>query len=133
MDQKPNLHDEIQESPMRTTSFFNSIQYAFKGIGYALKTERNCKLYLVFLVFFFVVNLIVGVSLPGHIAYFICAFGAIAAEMINTAIEHICNYLTKDLDETIRRAKDLGAAAVLMWGFAYFPLEGVLIWLALSN
>ncbi|MBQ1664104.1 MAG: diacylglycerol kinase [Clostridia bacterium] len=133
MEQKPNLHDEIQESPMRTTSFFNSIQYAFKGIGYALKTERNCKLYLVFLVFFFVVNLIVGVSLPGHIAYFICAFGAIAAEMINTAIEHICNYLTKDLDETIRRAKDLGAAAVLMWGFAYFPLEGVLIWLALSN
>ena len=133
MEQKPNLHDEIQESPMRTTSFFNSIQYAFKGIGYALKTERNCKLYLVFLVFFFVVNLIVGVSLPGHIAYFICAFGAIAAEMINTAIEHICNYLTKDLEETIRRAKDLGAAAVLMWGFAYFPLEGVLIWLALSN
>lgn len=133
MEQKPNLHDEIQESPMRTTSFFNSIQYAFKGIGYALKTERNCKLYLVFLVFFFVVNLIVGVSLPGHIAYFICAFGAIAAEMINTAIEHICNYLTKDLDETIRRAKDLGAAAVLMWGFAYFSLEGVLIWLALSN
>ena len=133
MEQKPNLHDEIQESPMRTTSFFNSIQYAFKGIGYALKTERNCKLYLVFLVFFFVVNLIVGVSLPGHIAYFICAFGAIAAEMINTAIEHICNYLTKDLDETIRRAKDLGAAAVLMWGFAFFPLEGVLIWLALSN
>ena len=133
MEQKPNLHDEIQESPMRTTSFFNRIQYAFKGIGYALKTERNCKLYLVFLVFFFVVNLIVGVSLPGHIAYFICAFGAIAAEMINTAIEHICNYLTKDLDETIRRAKDLGAAAVLMWGFAYFPLEGVLIWLALSN
>lgn len=133
MEQKPNLHDEIRESPMRTTSFFNSIQYAFKGIGYALKTERNCKLYLVFLVFFFVVNLIVGVSLPGHIAYFICAFGAIAAEMINTAIEHICNYLTEDLDETIRRAKDLGAAAVLMWGFAYFPLEGVLIWLALSN
>ena len=133
MEQKPSLHDEIQESPMRTTSFFNSIQYAFKGIGYALKTERNCKLYLVFLVFFFVVNLIVGVSLPGHIAYFICAFGAIAAEMINTAIEHICNYLTKDLDETIRRAKDLGAAAVLVWGFAYFPLEGVLLWLALSN
>ena len=133
MEQKPNLHDEIQESPMRTTSFFNSIQYAFKGIGYALKTERNCKLYLGFLIFFFVVNLIVGVSLPGHIAYFICAFGAIAAEMINTAIEHICNYLTKDLDETIRRAKDLGAAAVLMWGCAYFPLEGVLIWLALSN
>lgn len=133
MDQKPKLRNEVQESPMRTTSFFNSIQYAFKGIGYALKTERNCKLYLVFLIFFFVVNLIVGVSLPGHIAYFICAFGAIAAEMINTAIEHICNYLTKDLDETIRRAKDLGAAAVLMWGFAYFPLEGVLIWLALSN
>ena len=80
MEQKPNLHDEIQESPMRTTSFFNSIQYAFKGIGYALKTERNCKLYLVFLVFFFVVNLIVGVSLPGHIAYFICAFGAIGGD-----------------------------------------------------
>ena len=133
MNQKPNLHGEISQSPMRTKSFFDSIRYAFKGIGYALKTERTCKLYLGFLIFFFVHNLIVGVSLPGHIAYFICAFGAIAAEMINTAIEHICNYLTTELDENIRRAKDLGAAAVLVWGFAYFPLEGVLLWLALSN
>ena len=64
---------------------------------------------------------------------FCIASGAFAAEMINTAIEHICNYLTTDLHEAVRRTKDLGAAAVLMWGFSFFPLVGVLLWVTLSN
>ena len=118
---------------IKTKSFFDSIRYAFKGVGYAFKTERNFKLYIVIVIVFFITNLIVGVSLPGHIAFFICASGAFAAEMINTAIEHICNYLTTDLHEAVRRTKDLGAAAVLVWGFSFFPLEGVLLWVTLSN
>ena len=133
MNQKPDLRTDVPESPIRTKSFFDSIRYAFKGMGYAFKTERNCKLYIVIVIVFFITNLIVGVSLPGHIAFFICVSGAFAAEMINTAIEHICNYLTTDLHEAVRRAKDLGAAAVLMWGFSFFPLEGVLLWVTLSN
>lgn len=133
MANKTDLQNNVPESPIRTKSFLESVRYAFKGTGYAFKTERNFKIYLGLVVGFFIINLLVGVSLQGHIAFFICALGAISAEMINTALEHICNYLTTDLNEAIRRAKDLGAAAVLMWGFAFFPLEGVLLWLALSN
>ena len=133
MANKTDLQNNVPESPIRTKSFLESVRYAFKGTGYAVKTERNVKIYLGLVVGFFIINLLVGVSLQGHIAFFICALGAISAEMINTALEHICNYLTTDLNEAIRRAKDLGAAAVLMWGFAFFPLEGVLLWLALSN
>lgn len=133
MENRTELQNGVPESPIRTKSFFDSIRYAFKGVGYAFRTERNFKLYIAIVIVFFITNLIVGVSLAGHIAFFICVSGAFAAEMINTAIEHICNYLTQDLNEAVRRAKDLGAAAVLMWGFSFFPLEGVLLWVTLSN
>lgn len=135
MKQKPDLdlRTKVPESPMRTTSFFDSIRYAFRGLHYAFSSERNLKLYAIIATVCFVVNLIVGVSLPGHIAFFICAAGAISAEIINTVAEHIANYLTTELHESIRLVKDMGAAAVLVWGFVFFPLEGVLIWLALSN
>ncbi|MBO7682331.1 MAG: diacylglycerol kinase [Clostridia bacterium] len=133
MEKRNDRQNCVPDSPIRTKHFLDSIRYAFKGTGYAFKTERNFKIYIGIAIVFFIINLIVGVSLAGHIAFFICALGAFSAEMINTAIEHICNYLTTDLNEAIRRAKDLGAAAVLMWGFAFFPLEGVLLWLALSN
>lgn len=133
MEKQTDRQNCVPESPIRTKSFLDSIRYAFKGTAYAFRTERNFKIYIGIAIVFFILNLIVGVSLWGHIAFFICALGAFSAEMINTAIEHICNYLTQDLNEAVRRAKDLGAAAVLMWGFAFFPLEGVLLWLALSN
>ena len=77
--------------------------------------------------------MIAGVPFYGHVAFFICAMGAVSAEFTNTAIEHIANYLTTDLHESIRRAKDLGAAAVLIWGIIFFGLEGVQLWLAFSS
>lgn len=127
MDQKPDLRTEVPQSPMRTSSFFDSLRYAFRGLHYAFTTERNLKLYAVIAVVCFVVNLAIGVSLPGHIAFFICAAGAISTEIVNTLAEHIANYLTTELHESIRLVKDMGAAAVLVWGFVFFPLEGVLI------
>lgn len=133
MQQKPDQTNPVPESPIRTTSFFDSVHYAFKGMGYAFRTERNFKLYICIVIVFFVTNLFVGVSLPGHVAFFICVAGAFSAEMVNTALEHLANYVTTDLHEAIRRCKDLAAAAVLMWGFVFFPLEVVLLWVTLSN
>lgn len=127
MNQKPDLRTEVPESPIKTKSFFDSIRYAFKGVGYAFKTERNFKLYIVIVIVFFITNLIVGVSLPGHIAFFICASGAFAAEMINTAIEHIMDLYTPELHPEVKIIKDLGAAGVWMWGGAFFIMEGIYI------
>lgn len=127
MEKKPDLRDEVPESPIRTTSFADSVKYSFRGLRYAFRTERNFKLYIAIVVVLFTLNLILGVSLQGHIAFFICVSGAFAAEMINTAIEHLCNFVTTELHESIRLTKDLAAAAVLLWGFSFFPLEVVLI------
>ena len=99
MEQRPDLRNEVPDSPIKTKSFFDSVRYAFRGLGYAFRT----------------------------------GLGAFSAEMINTAIEHLANYLTTDLHESIRIVKDLGAASVLIWGFIFFPLEGILICQALLN
>lgn len=133
MEQRPDLRNEVPDSPIKTKSFFDSVRYAFRGLGYAFRTERNFKLYVVFVLVAFIINLILGVPLYGQILMFMAGLGAFSAEMINTAIEHLANYLTTDLHESIRIVKDLGAASVLIWGFIFFPLEGILICQALLN
>lgn len=47
------------------------------------------------------------------LAVIICISAVIAAEMINTAIERVCDLITEEYDERIRLIKDLSAGAVL--------------------
>ncbi|MBO4383228.1 MAG: diacylglycerol kinase [Clostridia bacterium] len=127
MEYRTDPGKNVPESPIRTKSLIDSVRYAFRGLFYGFRTERNFMTYLCIIVVLFVVNLIIGIRPMEHLAFFICAIGAVSAEFTNTAIEHIANYLTTDLHESIRRAKDLGAAAVLVWGFVFFGFEGVLL------
>jgi diacylglycerol kinase len=48
------------------------------------------------------------------------------AEIVNTAIEHIADFLSPERDERIRRIKDLGAAAVAVVIGAIVFLPGIL-------
>ena len=52
---------------------------------------------------------------------------AFSAEMLNTAIEHLCDLYTQEEHPEVRRIKDLGAAGVLMAGNAFFIMEGIFI------
>jgi len=47
------------------------------------------------------------------------------AELANTAIEHVANALSREYNEEIRLAKDVGSGIVLMQGFAFFLVEGI--------
>lgn len=43
-----------------------------------------------------------------------CSMLVLALELINTAIEHLCDTITKDIHPTIKIIKDVSAAAVLV-------------------
>jgi len=48
------------------------------------------------------------------LCFCICIGVVIAAEIFNTAIERICDYQSREMDEKIRNIKDLSSAAVLV-------------------
>ncbi|HPZ00743.1 MAG TPA: diacylglycerol kinase family protein, partial [Clostridiales bacterium] len=90
-----------------------SFRYAFRGIFYVLKHERNIK--VEFWAMFFVVmsGLILG-GKPWQWAILVSCFGVvIPLELMNSAIEKLCDGVTKEYNKEIGLAKDAAAGSVL--------------------
>ena len=106
---------------MKNITFLDSIKCAVKGMKYAFKTEKNFKYYFFIALFF----LILKSTKLDYILYIIVTSGVLMAELANTAIEHVANAISGEYNEEIRLAKDIGSGIVLMQGFAFFIVEGI--------
>lgn len=115
---------------MKNKTFSASVWCALKGLGYAIKTEKNYRYYFLIILTFTVLNIIVGVPYLAYITQWISVFGVFSAECTNTAFEHLIDMQTKEIKEEIRIIKDVAAGAVVTWGIAYFG--GEFIWIILT-
>lgn len=111
----------------KNETFIESVRCAIAGMLFGFRTEKNFRYYLGISTFFFIINCICHISLTEHILLVICVGAAFSAEMMNTAVEHLCDLYTPEEHPEIGRIKDLGAAAVLMIGNAFFIMEGIFI------
>jgi diacylglycerol kinase (ATP) len=96
--------------------FLLSFIYAFKGILLSLK-ERSVKVHLFasFLVIFS--GVFFKVSPQEWLALFLAIGMVISAELMNTALEKVCDVFTsvnKDYYKEMGKPKDIGAGAVLV-------------------
>lgn len=86
---------------------------AWNGLTYFFKNERNgiiqagVSLFVLLLGFYF------HLSASEWIIIFICIGAVIAMEMMNAAIEQLCNLVHKDYHPAIKIIKDVAAGAVL--------------------
>ena len=111
----------------KNKTFLESVRCAIAGTAFGFRTEKNFLIYFGISTFFFIINCLCRISLTEHILLIICVGTAFSAEMLNTAIEHLCDLYTQEEHPEIRRIKDLGAAGVLMAGNAFFIMEGIFI------
>lgn len=91
-----------------------SFKYAFKGIWYVLKTQKNAWLHLVATV---LVLLVCSFLLLSRIewALILLAIGLVwISETMNTSIENVVNLSEPDRHPLARVAKDVAAGAVLI-------------------
>ena len=93
---------------------FKSFEYAFEGIRFCVKSERNLRIHLtaIFYVLFFVC--ITSIHSFELISLLICFAMVISAELLNTSIEVLCDKESTGYNYFIKRAKDIAAAAVLV-------------------
>lgn len=75
--------------------------------------------------FFLILNILLKSTKLDYILYIIVTSGVLMAELANTAIEHVANAISGKYNEEIRLAKDIGSGIVLMQGFAFFIVEGI--------
>ena len=104
-----------------TRSRLRSFVHAFNGIRILIKEERNAQLHVVsaFLVLLFGYFLKIS-----HCEWIVVStmIGLVfATEAMNAAIENLADYACKqEINPLIKKAKDLGAAAVLFVAIAAF-------------
>lgn len=95
-------------------SLIDSFKYAFEGVFYALKHNRNLRIHfgVAILVIIFSIFFKVNPFEMGILGIMILL--VISAEMINSAIEEIVDLVTKEHRKEAKIAKDVTAGMVLV-------------------
>lgn len=103
-------------------------KYAFEGISTLVRTQRNARIHCVVTVLVVAAGLLLGISPLEWCAIIICIGGVLCAEALNSAVEFVCDKACPERDPLIKHAKDLGAAAVLIFTIASVAV-GLIIFL----
>ena len=101
---------------------------AFNGIQYFLKTERNGKIQLFVGFFVILTGFYFRLSPTEWVFILLCIGAVLAMEMLNSALEHLCNMVHQDYHPAIKIIKDVSAGAVLFTS-AISVLIGLVIFL----
>ncbi|MEC9488541.1 MAG: diacylglycerol kinase [Halanaerobium sp.] len=99
---------------MKVRKLLESFNYAFAGIVYTLKTQRNMKVHFTIALLVLVVGLLTDISRVELILLMLTIVLVIITEMINTAVENVVDMITKEYHPLARVAKNVAAGAVLV-------------------
>jgi undecaprenol kinase/diacylglycerol kinase (ATP) len=91
----------------------DSFRYAFQGVADGLKAQVNFRIHLVCAAVAIVLGAIVGLSRVEWCVILFCCGLVISLELLNTALEKLCDVVEPNKNEKIRVVKDMSAAAVL--------------------
>ncbi len=104
---------------------FSATINSLRGLGYGFKSEAALREELILLA----AGLLLGLAVAPSLAWYVTMVGSLlvllAVEFLNTAVEKLADYVTRERQIEIRRIKDFGSAAVL----CAICLAG-LVWLA---
>ena len=86
---------------------------AFNGIQYFFRNERNGKIQLFVSFLVMLAGFYFRLSPTEWVFILLCIGAVLAMEMLNTALEHLCNMVHHDYHPAIKIIKDVSAGAVL--------------------
>ena len=104
---------------------FSATINSLRGLGYGFKSEAALREEVVLLAAGILLGLVIAPSLAWYVMMVGSLLFLLAVELLNTAIEKLADYVTRERQVEIRRIKDFGSAAV----FCAIALAG-LTWLA---
>jgi diacylglycerol kinase len=102
------------KKPFSIKKRLESFTYAFEGFKTLFLYEHNAKIHLLASLLVVLFAIYLKISIFEWIALLIVVGMVFCAEIFNSSIEILCDKISPEKDETIKKVKDLGAAAVLM-------------------
>jgi diacylglycerol kinase len=107
---------------------FRSFIYAWSGLKYSFKTQLNFRIHLAILLIAIIAGILLKISATEWLFIVLCSMLVLMLELINTAVEYLCDTITTDFHPVIKIVKDISAAAVLV-SAAGSVITGLIIFL----
>ncbi len=95
-------------------AFLQSFVYAFNGLIYAVRTQRNARIHLLIALLAIGMGLWLGISPIEWGLVFVAITGVFIAEMFNTVAEACVDLATQKYHPLAKVAKDVAAGTVLL-------------------
>jgi len=104
--------------PFSIKQRIRSFRYAFNGLKVLLQEEHNAWIHLAVTALVIIAGFILKISATEWLAIILVIALVVALELINTALENLCDFVHPDKHDGIKKIKDLSAAAVLIAAIA---------------
>ncbi|MGM0369686.1 MAG: diacylglycerol kinase [Bacillota bacterium] len=92
----------------------DSFNNAIEGIAKAIILERNVKIHFLAAIIVIILSLVLDISKLELLILLLTSSIVIVAEILNTAIEKVCDLITEQYHQQIEIIKDISAGAVLI-------------------
>ena len=99
---------------MRRQNIFQSFRFAFSGLWYALRTQRNTRIHLTIAVAAVALGVWLGLSLTQWAVLTLTIGFVLVSEMLNTVAETLVDLISPGYHPLAKIIKDVTAGAVLL-------------------
>jgi diacylglycerol kinase len=94
--------------------FIAGFKYAFSGLWYALRTQRNARVHVCIAIPAILLGVVLHISAVEFALVFVAITGVFIAEMFNTVLELCIDLASPEYNPLAKIAKDVAAGAVLL-------------------
>ena len=121
--------DRIKQKKITTKGIVNIFKYSINGIRCYAKDGKSIIIYLFCCACEVLVASLVGISLNEWLLLIFMMLLTLSCELINTAIEAICDLITREYNDFVRIAKDCASASTFVLAFATLVISLIMyIW-----
>ncbi|TLX76549.1 diacylglycerol kinase family protein [Labilibacter sediminis] len=104
----------MKQKPFSLYKQLSSFKHAFNGLNTLFKEEHNARIHLFATIVVVAMGILLDISRMEW-AFIVFSIGfVITKEIINTAIENICDFVSPEKHHIIKKIKDLSAGAVFI-------------------
>jgi undecaprenol kinase/diacylglycerol kinase (ATP) len=111
---------------MKPQPILSAFKHAFNGAGYFIRHDRNGRIHFIAAILVLVTGFCFKVSVAEWCILLICIALVTGFEMLNHALENLCDVVHEEYHPLIKTVKDVAAAAVL-WSAIVSAVIGLLI------
>ncbi len=118
----------MTKKPFLIKDRLKSFSYAFQGFKVLIGNEHNARIHIFAAIIAIIAGIALKISSLEWIIVIVSISLVLAAEAFNSALEYLCNFVSPQYHELIKKIKDLSALAVLFIAIAAFA-SGLIIFL----